>query len=68
MLHCDHNVSKDLQELLDRQNYFTKIPMIILSNRSFQDKGDGSVGIRIKGEVKGGGTEKTEKEKEMTEK
>ena len=31
---------------------------------SFHDKGDGSGGIRIKGEVQGGGTEKTAKEKE----
>ena len=27
-------------------------------------KGDGSIRVRTKGEVKGGGTEKTEKEKE----
>ena len=31
---------------------------------SFQNKGDWSVGVRTKGEVKGGGTEKTEREKE----
>ena len=31
---------------------------------SFHDKGDGSEGIRIKGEVQRGGTEKTEKGKE----
>ena len=32
--------------------------------RSFQDKEDRSAGVRTKGEVKGGKTEKTEKEKE----
>ena len=42
VLHCDHNVSKDLQELLDRQNYFTEIPKIILNNREvFRIKGIG---------------------------
>ena len=35
VLHRDHNVSKDLQELVDRQNYFTKIPMITLNDTEF---------------------------------
>ena len=32
--------------------------------RSFQDEGDGSVDMKIKGEVKWGGTDKTQEEKE----
>ena len=32
--------------------------------RRFQDKGDWSVDVRAKGEVKGGGTEKTERERQ----
>lgn len=42
----------------------TKIPMRNLKSKtiSFQDKGDKSAGVRIKGEVKGGSTEKPEKE------
>ena len=37
---------------------------MLFRSRSFQDKGDRSAGISVKGEVKFGGTEKTEKEKE----
>ena len=49
-----------------RQNYITKIPMTKLENinKGFQDKEDKSVGVRTKGEIKGGETEKTENEKE----
>ena len=52
---------------MDRQNYIkqdTNEKTLKLQTRSFQDEGDGSVGMKIKGEVKGGGTDKTEKEKE----
>lgn len=51
---------------MDRQNCITKIPMTKLENinKGFQDKVDESVGVRTKGEIKGGKTEKTENEKE----
>ena len=66
MLHCVHNIGRDLQEQLARQNCITKIPMTKLENinKGFQDKEDKSVGVRTKGEIKGGETEKTENEKE----
>ena len=66
MLHCVHNISRDLQEQLARQNCIIKIPMTKLENRNkgFQDKEDKSIGVRTEGEIKGGDTEKTGNEKE----
>ena len=67
MLHHTLNFGRELQEQLDRQNYIkqdTNERTLKSQTRSFQDEGDGIVGMTIKGEVKGGGTDKTEKEKE----
>ena len=67
MLHHTHSFGREFQEQLDRQNYIkqdTNEKTLKLQTRSFQDEGDVSVGMKIKGEVKGGGTDKTEKEKE----
>ena len=66
MLHHTLNFGRELQEQLDRQNYIKQDTneRNLKLQTSFQDEGDGSVGMKIKGEVKGGGTDKTEKEKE----
>ena len=71
MLHYAQNFSRDLQEQLDRQNYikqrsffssYTNDRNLKIQTRSFQAKGGGSIVIRIKGEVKGRESEKTERE------
>ena len=48
----------------DKTTPHTKIPMTKLkdTNLSFQDKEDWSIEMRTKGEVKGGGSERTENE------
>ena len=52
-------------EQLDRQNCIIKVAITKLKDtKIFQDKGAGSVGVRTEEEVKGGGTEKTEKQRE----
>lgn len=63
MFHCVHNISRDFQQQLDRQNCITEVPTTKLENinKGFQDKEDEIVGVRTKGEIKGGKTEKTEK-------
>ncbi|CAN0550669.1 unnamed protein product, partial [Rangifer tarandus platyrhynchus] len=50
----------------DKTTPHTKIPITKLkdTNQSFQDKEDWSIEMRTKGEVKGGGTERTENETE----
>lgn len=60
MLHCVHNIGRDLQEQLARRNCITKIPVTKLENiiKGFQDKEDKSVGVRTKGEIKGGETKR----------
>lgn len=56
-------ISADFQQQLDRQNCITEVPTTKLENinKGFQDKEDEIVGVRTKGEIKGGKTEKTEK-------
>ena len=66
-----HNVGRDFQEQLDRQTKLHKTKSLLKActngrnlktqTSSLQDEGHGSVRVRTKGEVKGGGTEKTEK-------
>ena len=69
MLHHTLNFGRELQEQLDRQNYIKQDTneRNLKLQTSFQDEGDGSVGMKIKGEVKGGGTDKTEKRKRQQE-
>ena len=61
-----HNDCRDLQEQLDRQNYiiYGTNDNLKTQMRSFQDKEEWCIGVRTKGEVIGGGTEKTENENE----
>ena len=61
-----HNDCRDLQEQLDRQNYiiYGTNDNLKTQMRSFQDKEEWCIGVRTKGEVNGGGTEKTENENE----
>ena len=65
MLHCAHSVGRDLQEQLDRQNYITNRYKSQKkdTNKKFFDKRDGRAGVRIKGEVKRGGTEKMKRDR-----
>ena len=69
MLHRAHNVGRDLQEQLDRQNYITNKDTSHKTdtNKKFLDKGDGRAEVRIKGEVKRGGTEKMKKRQKERE-
>ena len=69
MLHYAHNFGRDLQEQLDRQNYITKIPMTKLkdTNKKYSGLRGWECRYRTKGELKGGGTEKTEKRKGQKE-
>ena len=65
MLHCAHSVGRDLQEQLDRQNYITNRYKSQKkdTNKKFFDKRDARAGVRIKGEVKRGGTEKMKRDR-----
>lgn len=54
-----HNVNRDLQEQSDRQNYITKIPMTKLKDTNKRFSGQRGL------EHRGGGTEKTENEREI---
>ena len=63
-LQCQHRLAEAVGQtkLHHRERY--QLQNIKTLTRSFQDKEDRSAGVRTKGEVKGGETEKTEKEKE----
>lgn len=53
---------------MDKQNKDINDKNLRTQTRSFQNKWNGSAGIRIKGDVNGRGGERTEKQKETTRK